>query len=340
MKEIILRAKELSAGYAGAAVVRDVSFSVAPGEIVSLIGPNGAGKTTLLRTMARQLRPLAGTVLLEKEELWSLDERTAAQKLALLGTERPRLERMTAGDAVRLGRYPYTGRLGLLSEADERAAAAAMERVGVAELAERELHTLSDGQRQRVLLARALCQEPEVLVLDEPTAYLDVRYQAELLTLLRTLAAGGVAVVLSLHEPELARRVSDTVLCVRNGALDRAGPPAEVLSGGYLEELYGMEPGSWNAFFGRGTDGDSGFFQNRSCDRFPCHRGVRESEFNCLFCYCPLYALGERCGGNCHYTEKGVKSCVDCAFPHERGNYRALLSRFPELAALAREERT
>ena len=97
-----------------------------------------------------------------------------------------------------------------------------------------------------------------------------------------------------------------------------------------------MEKGSYDAFFGGA--GDQSFFQNKACKSFPCHRGVEEADFNCLFCYCPLYALGEKCGGNFRYTEKDIKSCVDCAFPHRRANYEKLLARWPEIAALTKRK--
>ncbi len=343
MREAILRAEGLAAGYGGAAVVRDISFSVRPGEILTLIGPNGAGKSTVLRAIARQLEPLAGTVYLSGASLEKTEQGELAKSLSILTTERVRTDRLSVRDVVSLGRYPYTGTLGILSERDRAAVDAAMARVGVSNLARREFTALSDGQRQRVMLARAVCQEPEVLVLDEPTSYLDVRYQMELLSLLREMAhQEGLAIVLSLHELTLARHVSDTLVCIRDGVVDRVGAPKEIFIDRYIEELYQMPRGSYAALLGGATESaaaepaDSSFFQNRACDRFPCHAGVAEEAFNCLFCYCPLYALGERCGGSFRYTETGRKSCVDCAFPHVRENYGRVLARYPELAALAR----
>ena len=176
-----------------------------------------------------------------------------------------------------------------------------------------------------------------MLVMDEPTSYLDVRHKVEFLTTLRSLVRQKhIAVVMSLHELDCARRISDRLLCIRGGAVDRVGSPDEILTDDYIETLYGMEKGSYGAFFG--AAGDQRFFQNRACRSFPCHKGVAEKDFNCLFCYCPLYALGPRCGGNFTYTARGVKSCVNCAFPHRRENYDALLARFPEISALARQE--
>lgn len=336
MKEWILRAEEFSAGYDGNAAVQGVTFSVKPGEIVTLIGPNGAGKSTILKTLAGQLSALTGTVFLHEKSISEIEQNKLAKNLSILATDRTRLEDMTVQDVVNLGRYPYTGMLGILSAHDITVTDSVMERLQISDLADRRFLALSDGQRQRVMLARALCQEPEVLVLDEPTSFLDIRYQLELLHLLRELCREQkLAVVLSLHEVELAHRVSDTVVCVKNGVVDRVGVPEEVLTDAYVEKLYDMSEGAYAAFYrDKKTKMGASFFQNRACEKFPCHKGIPEERFNCLFCYCPLYALGERCGGSFHYTEKGYKSCVDCGFPHEKENYRKVISRYPEIAAL------
>ncbi len=338
MHEIILQADDLAVGYGGRAVLKGLSFSLRPGEILTLIGPNGAGKSTILKTLARRLMPLAGTVLLDGAMLSRMAENELARRLSVVTTERLRAELMSCAEVVATGRYPYTGRLGILSEHDRAATRQAMALVHVSELSAQSFEEISDGQRQRVMLARAICQEPEVLLLDEPTSFLDVRYKVEFLTMLKELAREKqIAVVLSLHELDCAARVSDTVLCVRDGTVDRVGRPEEIFTPAYIEQLYGMEPGSYNAFFGDAkpdVQGDQRFFQNRGCPFFPCHRGVEEQDFNCLFCYCPLYALGDRCGGNFRYTDSGVKSCEDCAFPHRRENYERVLGRWPEIAAL------
>ena len=336
-----LSTRGLAAGYNGKTVVDGVELAVRAGEIAVLIGPNGAGKSTILKTLARQLAPLSGAVYLDGRTLAEMAENELAKTLSIVTTERVRGELMTCADVVAMGRYPYTGRLGILSENDRRAVTQAMELVDVTALRETPFESLSDGQRQRVMLARAICQEPKVLLLDEPTTFLDVRYQLDFLSALRRLVRErGVSVIASLHELELARRVADTVICIREGKVDRVGAPEEVLTDAYIETLYDMERGSLGAFFGRGgamevDAADHTFFQNRACKSFPCHKGVPEAEFNCLFCYCPLYALGDRCGGGFHYTEKGSKSCVDCTFPHVRANYDQVLARYPELAALA-----
>ena len=337
MTDLILHTKDLAVGYDGRAVVKDLTFSLRPGEILTLIGPNGAGKSTILKTLARRLAPVAGTVLLDGKMLPAMAENELAKRLSIVTTERVRAELMSSREVVATGRYPYTGRLGILSEHDRAVVDEAMALTHVTELRDAPFEQISDGQRQRVMLARALCQEPEVLLLDEPTSFLDVRYKVEFLTTLKTLAREKrIAVVMSLHELDCAARVSDTVLCVRGGAVDRVGRPEEIFSGAYIEALYGMEPGSFEAFFG--ATGDRRFFQNRGCPFFPCHTGVAEKDFNCLFCYCPLYALGESCGGSFRYTASGVKSCENCAFPHRRENYEKVLARWPEIAALTKRK--
>ena len=239
----MLHTKDLSVGYKGQVVVGNVTLDVMPGRIVTLIGPNGAGKSTVLKTITRQLIPLGGTVCLGGQELTALPERDVARSMAILMTDRAAPELMTCYDVASAGRYPYTGRLGLLSEEDKAEVRRAMELVGVSDLAEREFHRVSDGQRQMVMLARAICQRPKVLVLDEPTSFLDIRYKLVLLTILKDLAGReNLAVVMSLHELDLAQKVSDTVVCAKDGTIDRAGPPGEIFSGGYIGELYGVTP--------------------------------------------------------------------------------------------------
>ena len=336
MMELLLRARDLSAGYDGKAVVRDISFAVRSGEILTLIGPNGAGKSTILKSITKQIQSISGAVYLCDRAVSEIDLNEIAKNMSILTTDRVRADKLTVRDVVSLGRYPYTGTLGILSERDRAVVEDTLRRLRLDGLAERGFETLSDGQRQRVMLARAVCQEPEVLVLDEPTSYLDVRYELEMLSFLRALARErGLALVLSLHELTLARRLSDTLLCVKNGVIDRAGTPERVFADDYIDELYDMPRGSYARYFGASEGQSHAFFQNRACGNFPCHGGVPEAEFNCLFCYCPLYALGEKCGGSFRYTEKGRKSCVDCPFPHERANYDKVLARYPELAALA-----
>ena len=199
-------ANDLAIGYGKTPLLSGIALGVQPGQILTLIGPNGAGKSTLLRTLAGQLDPMGGAVLLDEKNLSDYTGTQRAQKLALMAPHSRRMELTTCFDFAAAGRYPYTGRLGILSAEDKRQAHSALERVGAAHLADRDFNRISDGQRQRVLLARALCQQPQVILLDEPTSFLDIKGKIELLTILKELAHGEhLAVVLSLHELELAQ---------------------------------------------------------------------------------------------------------------------------------------
>ena len=232
--------------------LKDVSFSVEPGQVYGFIGPNGAGKSTLLKTLMRALPPVRGEILLNGKSLNDYRERELARLSAAVLTGRPEPELMRCGEVVAAGRYPYTGRLGILTEADRRVVRESMEKVGVSALADLDFNRISDGQRQRVLLCRALCQEPRLLILDEPTSFLDIRHKLEFLHLLRALSREReIAVVMSMHELELVRRFADRVLCIRDGRVDRLGTPEEIFTGSYIDALYGMEPGSYEGLFGR-----------------------------------------------------------------------------------------
>ena len=154
---------------------------------------------------------------------------------------------MTCEDVVATGRYPYTGRFGVLSKDDHKAVENAMELVKVTELRNLMFDRISDGQRQRVMLARAICQEPEILILDEPTSYLDVRHKLEFLSILQKLCRERqLTVILSLHELELAEKISERILCVNGRAVDRIGTPEEVMTDGYITQLYGIRMGSYD----------------------------------------------------------------------------------------------
>lgn len=246
-----LRAEHMDVGYGKRPILRDIALQAERGRIVTLIGPNGAGKSTILKSIIKELPLLSGTVYLEKENLAAIPEEALAKRLSVLMTERVRPELFTCREVAAMGRYPYTGRFGILSPEDERKVDEALALVHAEELADRWFHECSDGQKQRILLARAICQEPELLVLDEPTTFLDIRYKLELLEILRTLAREQkTAILLSLHELELAERISDYVVCVGADGIRQAGTPEEIFSSGTITELYGISKGSYQAELG------------------------------------------------------------------------------------------
>ena len=240
----------LSVGYDKKALIHDICIGIKKGEIVTLIGPNGSGKSTILKSIIRQLAPLGGVAVLDGKAMGNLSGKELSQKLSVVLTERIHPEMMTCRDVVGTGRYPYTGKLGILTSEDRAIVERSLAQVGGLDFADRPFANISDGQRQRILLARALCQEPEIIVLDEPTSFLDIRYKLELLTVLkRMVRENHLAVLLSLHELELAERISDTVVCVAGDRIDRIGPPEEIFTRAYIAKLYQMEHGKYDPCF-------------------------------------------------------------------------------------------
>ena len=246
-----LRTEKLNTGYDRRVIVAGVEIDIHKGEIVTLIGPNGAGKSTVLRTLAGQLEPLGGTVYINEKEAASYPAAELSKYRSVMLTERMSSEQMTCGEVVSLGRYPYTGKLGILSDADRRIVRESMELVNVSELEDRDYHAISDGQRQRVLLARAICQEPQLMILDEPTSYLDIRHKLEFLDLLKNLVRDrDIGVIMSMHELELAHMVSDRVVCISSeGKIHSSGTPQEVFTDELISRLYGMKTGTLSELY-------------------------------------------------------------------------------------------
>lgn len=251
MAEYYFKTQGLSVGYGGQPLIQDINVAIGKGEIVTLIGPNGSGKSTILKSIARQLKTLAGMVFIEERNLFDISRRELAKQMAVVLTDRLQPELMTCRDVVAAGRYPYTGRIGILSGDDERKVEEALTTVNALDISEREFGKISDGQRQRVLLARALCQEPSIIILDEPTSFLDIRYKLELLEILRRMSREkGITVILSLHEIDLAEKISDKILCVRGETIYRYGTPDEVFHEDNIRALYDVEQGFFDPLFG------------------------------------------------------------------------------------------
>lgn len=255
-KRIIhLQTQDLAVGYQGVPLIRDISLAIEKGEIVTLIGPNGAGKSTILKSIIRQLQPVAGKVLLDMgnglADLQTAARADQARHMAVVLTERTQTELMTCREVAAAGRYPYTGRFGILTKGDYEKVDEALAAVHALDIADKDFSAISDGQRQRILLARAFCQEPEIIVLDEPTSFLDIRYKTELLTILREMAKKrGITVILSLHEIDLAMKLSDRIICVKGDKIFAAGRPEEIFEEERIRNLYEMEAGYYDPLFG------------------------------------------------------------------------------------------
>ncbi|WP_316573763.1 ABC transporter ATP-binding protein [Nocardia canadensis] len=232
--------------YDGRTTLDDITFQVEQGSTIGLIGPNGSGKSTLLRLMYRALRPAGGTVVIDTTPVDQLRGRALASRLAVVAQESPPDTPVTVAETVLLGRSPWVGAFQGYARADRIAAAAALDHVGARALAERRFATLSGGERQRVLIARALAQQADHLLLDEPTNHLDIRYQHELLGLVRGLTATTTIVVL--HELNLAARYCDRLVLLDGGRVAAAGTVSDVLTPEVLEPVYGIPVRRTTAF--------------------------------------------------------------------------------------------
>jgi iron complex transport system ATP-binding protein len=243
--------ERMSVGYNKKALIHDICIDIHRGDIVTLIGPNGAGKSTILKSLTRQLSLIRGKVIFDSRNLHEMSYKELSRKLAVVLTERMKPDLMTCADIVATGRYPYTGRMGVLSREDEQKVDDALAAVNASELAGRDFNAISDGQRQRILLARAICQEPEIIILDEPTSFLDIHYKLELLSILRRMAKEkGITVLMTLHEIDLAEKVSDKIICVHGDTIDRYGSPEEIFQEETIRELYEIDNGFFDPMFG------------------------------------------------------------------------------------------
>ena len=245
------RTDDLAIGYGKTPLMEHIRLGAEKGSILTLIGPNGAGKSTLLKTLAAQLAPQGGAVLLDGKSLADYSGPERARKMALMVPHTRRTELTTCFEMASAGRYPYTGRLGVLSAEDRRQVHAALALVGAEALAGRDFNCISDGQRQRVLLARAICQQPELILLDEPTSFLDIKGKAELLAILKSLARDKkMAVILSLHELELAQKISDKVVCVSAAGVSDVMTPGQAFARENICKIYDLSDEQYAFLYG------------------------------------------------------------------------------------------
>lgn len=248
--DYFFRTEKLTVGYNGKPVISDIDVSIKKGQILTLIGPNGSGKSTILKSITKQLKIVEGDALLGGVSISQIKPQELARRVAVVLTKRPKPELMTCGDVVAIGRYPYTGKLGILSERDKEKIDNALRVVNALELKTRSFDQVSDGQLQRIMLARAICQEPEIIILDEPTSFLDVRYAVEILDTLRQMSnQHGITVIMSLHELNFAKRVSDLVLCVKSGKVLYYDTPEVIFTEEIISNLYDLPAGYYEQLF-------------------------------------------------------------------------------------------
>ncbi|MGW0907023.1 ABC transporter ATP-binding protein [Streptomyces sp. NPDC002853] len=242
-----LSARELTLAYEDREVVHELELAVPDGKVTVIVGPNACGKSTTLRALGRLLKPRSGAVLLDGEALAKLPTKKIAQQIGLLPQTPVAPEAITVADLVARGRQPHQHWWQQWSDADERAVTEAMERTDVAALAERSVDELSGGQRQRVWIAMAIAQETDILLLDEPTTYLDIAHQVEVLDLVRQLAAEtpqgdrGRTVVVVLHDLNQAARYADHLVAMKQGRIVAEGAPADVVTENLVREVFGLD---------------------------------------------------------------------------------------------------
>jgi iron complex transport system ATP-binding protein len=233
---VIASLTTVSAGYGREPVLSDITLSLAAGECVAIVGPNGSGKSTLLKTIAGLVTPTAGTIALDGRGTISPRER--ARAVAYSRHDDAAEWPLTVGQTVRLGRAPHRGWVMPFTADDDAIAADVMQKCGIADFADRPVDRLSDGERQRVTLARALAQQPKLLLLDEPTANLDLKYQVELLSLVKGWASCGLAVAAAIHDLTLAAGWADRVVLLKRGRVVASGTPAACFTEAWLGETF------------------------------------------------------------------------------------------------------
>ncbi|MCQ2593905.1 MAG: cobyric acid synthase [Treponemataceae bacterium] len=243
----MLKTSNLCVGYNKKILIDGINFNVQAGKILTLIGPNGSGKSTVLKTIIKELKALGGSVSLTGKNLFSEKEAFVSRHLSMVMTERIHPEMMTVREVVATGRYPYTGRLGILSDEDWKITEEAMKTVHCEKIADCNFNMISDGQRQRVMLARAICQDTEVIVLDEPVTFLDMYYKLDFLKTVKNLALRkNKAIIMSLHDLDLVKKISDLILCLDGEKIVKIGTSDEIFRDDFIQKLYGLNKDEFN----------------------------------------------------------------------------------------------
>ncbi len=247
MENKLFKASGLAVGYNKKILIDDINFSVEAGKILSVIGPNGSGKSTVLKTIIKELEAAGGSVCVLGKNIFSEKEDFVSRHISMVMTERIHPEMMTVREVVATGRYPYTGRLGILSDEDWKIIDDAMQIVHCSEIAESNFNMISDGQRQRVMLARAICQDTEIIVLDEPTTFLDMYFKLDFAKTIKRLAhEKHKAIIMSMHELDLVKNISDYVLCLNGKKILKYGTVGEIFCGDFIQKLYGIKKEEFN----------------------------------------------------------------------------------------------
>lgn len=349
MNQVIV-AENLDVGYERKKVVENVNINAMRGQMICLLGPNGAGKTTILRTLTGLLAPLKGTVLINGNDVEHTGKDALAKELAVVLTELLSLGYLTVFEIAAMGRFPHTNYFGKLTEYDIKIVNDALTAVDAYQLKDRCFSELSDGEKQKVMIARALVQQPRLIVLDEPTSHLDVKHKVEVIRILQKLCAEkGITVILSLHDIDLAIKACQNVLLVRGGEIVAKGTPEEVILDGTIQKLYDIEGAHYNElmgslefdntktpeFFVTGGDGTgAGVYRALSRAGVGMVCGILHTNdvdfyigktLNCQIIEENAFeAIGDRSFAEAKAVIDGISCLVDTGFPLREGNRRNL----------------
>ncbi|MCL2150746.1 MAG: ABC transporter ATP-binding protein [Coriobacteriia bacterium] len=252
----VLYAEDLDVGYSNKAVIKGINVNALRGQTICLIGPNGAGKTTILRTLAGMLAPVDGSVYISQdtinqEDISKVKAADRARYMAVVLTEKPDMNQTTAYEIVSMGRTPFTDFFGRLDEEDHQIIRESMQAVGASDLADRYFNSLSDGEKQKVMIARALAQEPKLIILDEPTSHLDIRHKIEVIRILNQLSQERqLTVILALHDVDIAVKSCQNVLMVKDGEVVAQGKPEDIVQADTIGSLYDILGASYDSVLG------------------------------------------------------------------------------------------
>ena len=243
--------KDLKVGYGQRIVVDDINIDLNRGEIFCLLGPNGCGKSTILKTIIDHIKRLHGSITVLGRDLEGSSLKDRAKEMSIVLTEKIAPNMMIAEEVVATGRYPYTNYFGKLTKRDWQLINEAIDIVDGQALRDKEFKSLSDGEKQRIMIARAICQEGDIMVLDEPTSYLDIRFKVDLLNILTKLSLNKKkTIIMSLHEIDLVPKIADKVMLIKDGHIYSYGAPEDVISDEAIREVYGLNGGSFNTTIG------------------------------------------------------------------------------------------
>lgn len=237
-----LEINNLSFGYNGDLVLKDISFKVRDSQFISIIGPNGSGKSTLLKILNNLYKPKTGNILIHGKDIVNYKGKNLAKKVALVPQDTNIEYDFSVEDIVLMGRHPYIGRFEKEKEVDYEIVNEALRLTNTAHLRDRNINKISGGERQRVIIAKALAQKPDIILLDEPTSHLDINHQMEILTLLKNLnKEKGATIILAIHDINLANRYSDNIILLNKGTILGMGVPSEVVNSHNIEKAYNLK---------------------------------------------------------------------------------------------------